>query len=208
MEEKSNFLVILLIIAIISIGLGGYIVYEKKINSSVSLDSKEVEKKQIVQDKEIKEKKEEEIKKEEKVNSTFSLIDEAGIAYVEGYVEKEHRSGTMYFSDEGDVDYLLFHIVNTDSNDFLKWIDNSKGNSFVGDKAIGIGCINDNIIEYYNSSDEKEDAQYRISKNDSEKIINSTKDNLVKLKLERKVYTGGSGTPMCYSHITNINVIE
>ena len=102
----------------------------------------------------------------------------------------------------------LFHIVNTDSNDFLKWIDNSKGNSFVGDKAIGIGCINDNIIEYYNSSDEKEDAQYRISKNDSEKIINSTKDNLVKLKLERKVYTGGSGTPMCYSHITNINVIE
>ena len=57
MEEKSNFLVILLIIAIISIGLGGYIVYEKKINNSVSLDSKEVEKKQIVQDKEIKEKK-------------------------------------------------------------------------------------------------------------------------------------------------------
>lgn len=57
MEEKSNFLVILLIIAIILIGLGGYIVYEKKINNSVSLDSKEVEKKQIVQDKEIKEKK-------------------------------------------------------------------------------------------------------------------------------------------------------
>jgi hypothetical protein len=195
---------------IIAIGFGGYTIFNNRIKNEKKISSK-----RIVKEKEKKEDitedndtKEINITSKDKHINTFSLSDEAGIVYVEGYGEIEHRKGSNYESSNEEVDYLLFHITKTESEDFMKWIENSKGNSFVGDKAIGLGCIKEGIIEYYNSSDEEENGFYKLNKDDSEKISKSSKETPVKLKLERKIYTSGTEAPMCYSHITNITVLE
>lgn len=209
-NTNSSFVVLLIIFMIISIGFGGYTIFNNRIKNEKKVSSKRIVKEEEKKEDSKEEKDEEEVKKpviNEHIN-TFSLNDEAGIVYVEGYGEIEHRKGSNYESSNEEVDYLLFHITKTDSEDFMKWIENSKGNSFVGDKAIGLGCIKDGVLEYYNSSDEEENGFYKLNKNDSEKISKSSKEELVKLKLERKIYTSGTEAPMCYSHITNITVLE
>ena len=209
-KSSSNFVIFLIIFMIIAIGFGGYTIFNNRIKNEKKVNSKRIVKEEKKEVETIEEKDKEEVKEpviNEHIN-TFSLNDEAGIVYVEGYGEIEHRKGSNYESSNEEVDYLLFHITKTESEDFMKWIENSKGNSFVGDKAIGLGCIKDGVLEYYNSSDEDENGFYKLNKEDSEKISKSSKEALVKLKLERKIYTSGTEAPMCYSHITNITVLE
>ena len=50
--------------------------------------------------------------------------------------------------------------------------------------------------------------EYQLSVVDSVKIMNSTINNPIFLELERLEFNGGSGAPTCYSHITNIKVVE
>ena len=139
-------------------------------------------------------------------NDTFSMKTESGVVEVIGYTIIEKISD---FDSEEEYDYVFFNILETKSNDFNKYLKSISGNSFVRNNAIGLGCRLDNLIKYYNSSDKLGDLKYfELSKNDSKKILSSTKSNPVRLRLERLVYTSGSWAPACYSHITNIDVVD
>ena len=201
-KDNSLFVVILIIILIVGIGIGGHTIVRNRLEND-----KPVKKKDVVKE----EKKVELIEEKEDIKeddtSTFNISEEAGVIYVEGYSVKEHRNGNIDGSSI-EYDYILFHITNTDSVDFMKWLENSKGNSFVGEESIGLGCLEDGIIHYYNSTNEEEFKEHKVDKDESEKIVDSTKENTIKLKLERKAFDGGSGAPLCYSHITNMSILK
>ena len=207
MEENSSnkgLIIMLIVFIIIALSLAGYIIYDKVI------DKKDVETKEEKKIEEKKEEKKPEEKKEE-LKSTFSLQEEYGIVYVEGYATKEIIEASSMYEDLDGLDkaeYVFFNITNTDSNDFMTWIEGIKGNTFVKDKAIGLGCIHEDYIRYYNSSDEADCEEYKIEKEAAQKILNSSESNPIKLKLERKKFTGGSAAPLCYSHISNVSIVE
>ena len=81
-----------------------------------------------------------------------------------------------------------------------------QGNAFALENAIGLGCVIDNQITYINDSDETEFKRYKLSQEDSEKILNSTESNPITLKLEKLQLSSGRGASLCYSHITKIEV--
>ena len=133
---------------------------------------------------------------------TFS--NESGVVEVIGYPETKELTDDMNTGEK--YNYVYFHIKETKSDEFKKYIESLKGNSFVLDDAIGLGCIIDNKIKYSNSSNEAKLKEYELSQEDSSKILNATESNPIKLKLERLPLTYGGGAPVCYSHITTIEV--
>lgn len=139
---------------------------------------------------------------------TFSAINESGIVEVIGYSETIEKEVPSMYENAGEkYYYVYFHIKQTKSDEFNKFVESLKENSFASDNAIGLGCVNDGIITYFNSSDEFGDKEYKISQEDSDKILNSTENNPIKLKLERLVYNSGKGdAPYCYSHITKVEI--
>lgn len=138
-------------------------------------------------------------------NDTFSYDNGYGTVDVLGYVTIENIE--LYDEDE-KINYVYFNIIDTKSNDFLQYIDSLNGNSFVSNKAIGLGCTDYKKIFYLNSSDEKEFENYELDENVSNKILASSIDNPIKLRLTRFKYSGGSGAPNCYSHISTIELLE
>ena len=137
-------------------------------------------------------------------NDTFSTTTNSGVVEVIGYPEVKELVDEMYTGEK--YNYVYFYVTKTKSTEFKKYLDSLAGNSFVSNNSIGLGCSKDGIITYYNSSDQLGDKEYKLSQADSNKILQATESNPVKLKLERLLYTSGKGAPSCYSHITKIEV--
>lgn len=206
METEGNgfgLKILLAIFIFISVGLGSYLAYDKLIAKKD--DTKETQKCEEKKEETKKEEQKEE-KEQKKEESTFSLATESGIVYVDGYVQIEKHEDAI--NDEGIVDYVYFHITKSNNEDFMKYLKNSNGNSFVKNDAIGLGCKSDGILSYYNSSDANGDKGYKLSSSDSAKLFASTSSKPVRLRLNRLPFTGGSGAPLCYSHITEISIVE
>lgn len=138
-------------------------------------------------------------------NDTFNISTESGSVDVLGYITIEKMES---FETDETNDYVFFNIVDTKSNDFLNYLDGLSGNTFGGKDKIGLGCINNGKIYYFNSSDGKELENYEIGETSSKKILDSTEENPIKLRLTRLEYNGGTSAPICYSHITNVEVIS
>lgn len=137
-------------------------------------------------------------------NDTFNISTESGSVDVLGYITIEKIEN---FETNETNDYVFFNIVDTKSNDFKTFLEGLSGNTFGGKDKIGLGCINNGKIYYFNSSDGKELENYEIGETSSKKILDSTEGNPIKLRLTRLEYNGGTSAPICYSHITNIEVI-
>lgn len=139
---------------------------------------------------------------------TFATGDNGyGEAIVTGYAYTEERTD----SDTGEkFQYVLFKITESSSDNFMKYIESMKGNSYVSDKAIGLGCLKDGIISYNNASNDNsgKGENYTLSSVDSIKIINSSSSNLIKLDLLKNKLTTGSSGYNCSSLITRISVIN
>lgn len=138
-------------------------------------------------------------------NDTFNISTESGSVDVLGYISIEKNES--YETDETN-DYVFFNIVDTKSTDFKTYLDGLSGNTFGGNNKIGLGCTDNKTIYYFNSSDGKELESYEISETSSKKILDSTENNPIKLRLTRLEYNGGTSAPSCYSHITNVEVIN
>lgn len=138
-------------------------------------------------------------------NDTFNISTESGSVDVLGYITIEKIEN---FETDETNDYVFFNIVDTKSNDFLNYLDGLSGNTFGGNNKIGLGCTDNEKIYYFNSSDGKELESYELSENSSKKILDSTENNPIKLRLTRLEYNGGTSAPICYSHITNVEVIS
>lgn len=137
-------------------------------------------------------------------NDTFNISTESGSVDVLGYISIEKIKS---FETDETNDYVFFNIVDTKSNDFKTYLEGLSGNTFGGNNKIGLGCTDNEKIYYFNSSDGKELESYELSENSSKKILVSTEENPIKLRLTRLEYNGGTSAPICYSHITNVEVI-
>lgn len=138
-------------------------------------------------------------------NDTFNISTESGSVDVLGYISIEKIKS---FETDETNDYVFFNIVDTKSNDFKTYLEGLSGNTFGVNNKIGLGCTDNEKIYYFNSSDGKELESYELSENSSKKILDSTEENPIKLRLTRLEYNGGTSTPICYSHITNVEVIS
>lgn len=137
-------------------------------------------------------------------NDTFNISTESGSVDVLGYITIEKIEN---FETDETNDYVFFNIVDTKSEDFKAFLEGLSGNTYGGKDKIGLGCINNGKIYYFNSSDGKELESYEIGETSSKKILDSTEGNPIKLRLTRLEYNGGTSAPICYSHITNVEVI-
>lgn len=137
-------------------------------------------------------------------NDTFNISNESGSVDVLGYITIEKIEN---FDNEETFNYVFFNVVDTKSNDFKTFLEGLSGNTFGGNNKIGLGCTDNEKIYYFNSSDGKELESYEIGEKSSKKILDSTEENPIKLRLTRLEYNGGTSAPICYSHITNVEVI-
>lgn len=137
-------------------------------------------------------------------NDTFNISTESGSVDVLGYITIEKMES---FETDETNDYVFFNIVDTKSNDFKTFLEGLSGNTFGGNNKIGLGCTDNEKIYYFNSSDGKELESYEIGETSSKKILDSKEENPIKLRLTRLEYNGGTSAPICYSHITNVEVI-
>ena len=137
-------------------------------------------------------------------NDTFNILTESGSVDVLGYITIEKIES---FETDETNDYVFFNVVDTKSEDFKAFLEGLSGNTYGGKDKIGLGCINNGKIYYFNSSDGKELESYEIGETSSKKILDSKEGNPIKLRLTRLEYNGGTSAPICYSHITNVEVI-
>ncbi|MEK9159474.1 MAG: hypothetical protein AAB383_01965 [Patescibacteria group bacterium] len=150
---------------------------------------------------------------EEKSATDNFHYDEDNYAYygklvVNGYLTFEERPEAFCEENCPIYTYTFFNVLNTD-NEFLDdYIEEQRGNSFVGETSIGLGCIEEDILWRMNDSNEFGMQKYTNSLEESETILNSSSENPITVELERYLYTGGRGAPDCYSHFAQVKVVE
>ncbi len=198
-QEKNKNIVIALLVVVIVLLLALVILLA---TGTISFKSNELNNNQNSSNTEY----EKDIQNELGKNDTFSTSTNSGVVEIIGYPETKELIDEM--GDGKHYNYVYFHIIESKSTEFKNYIKSLEGNSYVLEDAIGIGCNSDGKITYYNSSDEYGDMEYEISKEDSSKILNATENNPIRLKLERLVYSSGKGAPICYSHITKVEIVE
>ena len=132
-----------------------------------------------------------------------------GTVTVTGYSEVKYFSG--HTMDNKHYYYVYFHILSGGNSAFHKVLKDLDQNSFAGKNKIGLGCKKDNKIVYVNDSAKYgRSKNFEISINDSRKILNSSKQNLITLELQRLTYFDaiGVGGGHCHSFITHVKVIN
>ena len=165
---------------------------------------------------------------EKKYSNTF-VYDETGsygIAYVTGYAKVERvpycgaigaectEQNASSINDE-----VEFFVTKNDSEYLQKEIDSWYGDGYTGDKTISLGCKKNDVISYINAADEFQDStkeitygsnfkSFTLDSNNTNKIINSNKNNLIVLKLTKLKLSNGGEAPSCYSHFAYVEVVE
>ena len=140
-----------------------------------------------------------------------------GYAIVKGYAEvkKDQKdcgdAGCDHATSISINDTVDFHIVSTDSKNFKKtfiegWYSDPDGD------LIRIGCIKNGKLSYTNYADEFNGGGSRtftLSEELTNKIISSSVNNQITLKLEKKKLSEYDGTPnQCDSNITTIELVK
>lgn len=130
-----------------------------------------------------------------------------GTLTVTGYPVIKKKTTTLCSEDCSSYFYIYFQVL-SENKALFKFLTNQKGNAFVGEKQIGLGCLENNIITYYNDSEELGMNQYNVSSELSRNILESNEQNPISITLTRLLFIGGSGAPDCYSHFTTISSVE
>ena len=131
-----------------------------------------------------------------------------GTVTVTGYPEVKFISG-YHTSIDVDRYYIYFHIISGGNSDFLKFINDNSNINLAKEGAIGLGCKKNNVIIYENRSKKLGFEEFKLSLDESNKILDSSKNNPVTLKLERlKESMEGYGPSACQSLITHISVVK
>ena len=169
---------------------------------------------------------------EKEYNNTFVYENSGsyGIAYVKGYVKivKEPYCGEALECTEKNTtsieNKVLFYVVNTESDALKKEIDSWYGKGYTGEKSIQLGCLDNDIISYYNAADDfynsantgvddknnsdNYNKKFSLDKDVSRKIINSNQNKMITLKLEKLKLTHGGHAFSCFSPFSGIEVVE
>ncbi len=137
--------------------------------------------------------------------NSSSQIDMNGYGKVQvlGYAYTEKK-----FLGSKDT-YVFFKVLQSSGNNFSAYLSTHDGNSFAKKNAIGLGCIVNGVLKYDNESDQFGNQEFKISSNDTSKILNSSKSKPIKLILEKLKYSSGRGLDSnCYSHMTYIDIAK
>lgn len=137
----------------------------------------------------------------------------SGMFQAEGYASIATRNIT---GDTGEcidnpcktVRYLDFKILRVENKNLANFISDNTGNSFANNLSLGVGCVSNGEISYYNDSDVNGWRQYVINKADSSTIINSTSSKPVVLEITKLKYSYGHGAPVCTSLFTDFKIVN
>jgi hypothetical protein len=128
-----------------------------------------------------------------------------GYADVKGYAYVEEVDEAWCEEDCKKYDYVFFRITDfIESGSLKKIIQEEQGNAYFSEDGVGLGCQEDGVISYYNETGMGDMKKYVLPEELSKKILLSTSENPVSLRLIKKELSGGSGAPTCYSHFTEI----
>lgn len=136
-------------------------------------------------------------------------FEEGGYVDVRGYAEVDQVDESFCEPETMECakyDYVTLHIVSSDFDNaaLVHFTAQNEGNSFVGEGMVGLGCVEAGEIYFENDSDFDHFGQYRLAGDLSAKILASTKEAPVDLRLVKFAQEGGRGAPACYSHFTDV----
>lgn len=129
----------------------------------------------------------------------------SGSAQILGYVEITNRndglSNEMY-------KYVTFHVLESNSENFMKYLESNADGTYISKDSIGLGCLMDNTIKLLNYSDLYDPNNSIITIDlDIDKLMASTKDNPIKLNIGKYVNTiYYSYHPVCESMVSFFTV--
>lgn len=104
--------------------------------------------------------------------------------------------------------YVFFEIDETGNEGLLDFLPVNEGNAYVRPSAIGLGCVEDDVIHYSNQSDRNQMAEFRLDPTLSQAILESSAANPVTLHLTKLPLSGGTEAPACYAHFTTVELAE
>ena len=204
-QKGFSIVEILVVIAIVGlIGAVGWLVYDRQNNKA---NEEQTNTQSQTENPTTESITQEEVQPKALQKGTFGDSGEYGTFQAEGYTSAVKRNEAFCEENCKQYDYVFFNITKSENTKIFDYINSSAGNSFVQDKAIGMGCVANGVISYFNSSDTVS-KEYSISQSDTQKILTATKEKPVRLDIERLMYTGGRGAPTCYSHFATFKVID
>lgn len=208
-KNEHGFSAIEIIIVIVIIGLigtVGWLVYDRQNNKPNNLQS------DATQSEKDSPKPDDSSAKDSSpktlAKGTFGDNGEYGTLQAEGYSTTVKRNEAECQENCKQYDYVFFNITRTENTNIFSYLKKLSGNSAVQNKAIGMGCIADGQISYFNSSDSKGSVEYKLTMDDTSAVMASTAEKPVALDIERLQYSTGKGAPTCYSHFTTFKVIK
>jgi|GEM_PF-2346015 len=132
----------------------------------------------------------------------------AGTVTVTGYPVIKNVSEAFCETDCTQYEYVYFESITSNSRAFDAFLKQHFGNYYVTNGRIGIGCRANNLLTYWNDSDENGMREATLSQPESKAIFAATPASPVTISLTRLPFTGGSGAPTCYSDITTIKIAQ
>lgn len=105
--------------------------------------------------------------------------------------------------------YANFNFTGTDNEQIYEYLGEKRGNSFVGEKSVGLGCYKaeEKIIESGNFGDDGF-VENKITGEELSRLLASSKMNPVKLQITKSHVSAGRDAPKCYSLFRNFKVIN
>jgi len=209
-KNSKGIIILVVILAILVVGLGGFLVYDKILKDVSS--QKDDNKGNNNPERTL-----------EKGNFQFKENLSEGTVQVEGYVTTKQRCLDDILGEECDEDdpcveecqnfddrpFVVFNVLRSGNSDFqayLKYLGENRG--LENNKTFDLGCIENEVLSCVNFSDKYDVKEYKFSKSDTSTIMASTKEKPIILELEQLVFSLGKGTDgYCFSPITNIKII-
>jgi hypothetical protein len=129
----------------------------------------------------------------------------SGSAQLYGYVEFENRSDTL---SNDMYEYVTFHILESNSEEFMKYLKSNADGVYVKEDAIGLGCLVNNRIKFVNYSDlnTPDNSIIEIDLNVMD-ILSSTKEKPIKINIGKYINTiEYVFHPVCESMLSSFSV--
>jgi len=97
----------------------------------------------------------------------------------------------------------FFHVSESPSQAISSFITERKGNAFIADPAVALGCVVDGTIQATGTVSGNKIYSPEISKS----LIASNESKQVAVEIGRSAVMSGSEAPMCYSHFDSVSLL-
>lgn len=130
----------------------------------------------------------------------------SGDLTIRGYIDINRVQEPFCMEDCKTFSYASLKILETGNEELADFLLMNEGNAYAAKDAIGIGCIDDQIIHYSNHSDAQQMKEYVMQPEVSAAILASSEDSPIILHITKLPLSGGTEAPACYSHFSSIEL--